>query len=77
MGTEEPVGKGFVLAQEAQQEVFGLDIRRAELARFIARKEYDSTGFLGVSLEHGIPCPVTGADAEGNFGGAYITSTSA
>src|SRR5271165_3948020 len=42
----------LALAQETQQQVFGLDFRRAELAGFVAREENHSARFLRVSLKH-------------------------
>src|ERR1700757_5458707 len=52
MRPQEPVGRGFTLAQKPQQQVFGLDVRRAELAVFIAREKNDAPGFLRVAFKH-------------------------
>src|SRR5262249_54937148 len=52
MRAEEAVGQGFVFTEQTEQQVFSLDVRRAELTGFIARKKYDASGFLRVSLEH-------------------------
>src|SRR5215472_7952214 len=52
MRTQEPVGQRLVFTQQAQQQVFGLNIRRAELAGLVACKEYYAPGFFCVPLEH-------------------------
>src|SRR5947208_11664238 len=52
MGSQEPIRKRLVLAQEAQQQVLGLYIGTAELARLISREEDNSARFLGVSFKH-------------------------
>ena len=52
MGPQEPVRQRFVLAQQAEEQVFGFDIGTAELAGFIARKKYNSPSLLRVSFEH-------------------------
>ena len=39
-------------AHEAQQQVLGLDVGRAELAGFVARKENYAPGFLRIAFEH-------------------------
>src|SRR5690242_17147893 len=52
MRPQETIGQCLVFAQQAQQQVFGLYIRRAKLAGLIARKEYDAPGFLCIPLEH-------------------------
>src|SRR5215475_15467582 len=50
--TKEAVCQRLVLAQQPQQQMFGLDIRTAEHARLIAAKEDGSSGLFVVSLEH-------------------------
>ena len=57
---QKPVGQRLVLAQQAQQQVLGLDVRAAELARFVAGKEYYAPGFFRVPFEH---VPFSGAPA--------------
>ena len=42
----------FVFAEKAQQDVLGLDLRRAKLARLIPREEDHAACFLGVPFEH-------------------------
>ncbi len=44
--------QGLVLAQQGKQQVFALDIRTAELAGVVARKEDHPAGFLRIPLEH-------------------------
>src|ERR1051326_7974868 len=51
-GLEETMSESLVFADQAEQEVLGFDIWRAELARFVSREEHDSTGLLGVALKH-------------------------
>src|SRR5262249_61812019 len=52
MGTQKAVGQSLVLTQQAQEQVFGFNIRRAELARFIPRKEDHASRFFCVPFEH-------------------------
>src|SRR5580704_1186352 len=48
------VSQSLVLAQQAQQQMFGFDIRTSELARFVVREENHSARFFGVTLKHGL-----------------------
>jgi hypothetical protein len=41
-----------VFAQEAEEDVLGVNGGTSILARFIAREENDAAGFLGEALEH-------------------------
>src|SRR5450631_777185 len=50
-----PADHGVVLAQQAQQQVLGFDVRRAELAGLIARKEDHAPRLFGIALEHKPP----------------------
>src|ERR1700677_523658 len=50
--TQEAIGQGFIFAQEPQQQVLGLDVRRPELACFVARKKDYAPGFLRVAFKH-------------------------
>ena len=52
---QEPVGQRLVFAQQAQQQVLGLDVRAAELAGLVAREEDDASGFLRISFKHNSP----------------------
>src|SRR5262245_35975464 len=52
MGAEETVGQGFVLAQQAQEQVFGLDVGGAELAGLITRKKDYAPRLFCIPLEH-------------------------
>ncbi len=49
---EEPRGEVFVLTDQSQQDVFGFDLGRAELACFVAGKENYATRFFRISFEH-------------------------
>ena len=40
-------------SQQAEEEVLGFDLRRSELARFIAGLEDDASRWFGVALKHG------------------------
>src|SRR5205807_2463664 len=52
---QESVGQRFVFAQQSQQQVLGLDVRRTELAGFIARKKDYAPCLLRVALKNGSP----------------------
>src|SRR5215813_11482581 len=52
MGAQKAVGQGLVFAQQAQEQVFGLNIGRAELAGFIPRKKDYAPCLFCVALEH-------------------------
>src|SRR5580704_15680660 len=52
MGPKEPIGKRFVLAQEAKQQVLRLDVRRTKLAGFVAREENYAPGLFCVPFKH-------------------------
>src|SRR6516162_3635116 len=52
MRAQKAVGQGFVPAQQTQQQVLGLDVRRAELAGLIPRKKDHAPRFFRVPLEH-------------------------
>ena len=58
MRAQETIGQGLVFAQQSEQQVFGLNIRRAELAGLVPRKENYAPGFFRVAFEH-IPIPPT------------------
>src|SRR6185312_8197677 len=64
MRAQKAVGQRLVFAQQAQQQVLRLYVRRAELAGLVSCKEDYAPGFLCVPLEH-IPLtqmlPVTSA----------------
>src|SRR5882762_4267747 len=59
MRAQEAVGQGFVFAQQSQQQMLGLYVRRAELAGFIAREKYYAPGFLRITFEHIAPSPLS------------------
>jgi len=46
------IGQGFVFAQESEKQMFGLDIRRPELASFVACEKDDAPGFLRIAFKH-------------------------
>src|SRR5207253_1170027 len=52
MRAQKAVGQRLVFAQQAQQQVLRLNIRRAKLAGLISCKEDHAPGFLCVPLEH-------------------------
>jgi hypothetical protein len=45
-------GQSLIFAQQAEEQMFGLDIKAAELAGFIAGEKDGSPGLFGVALEH-------------------------
>ena len=49
---EDPAGEPFALANQAQQEVLGLDRDAAELTGLVAGEEENSPGPFGVPFEH-------------------------
>jgi hypothetical protein len=52
MGTQKTIRQRFVLAKQAEEEMFGLNVRAAKLAGFIPREEDHSARLLRVSLKH-------------------------
>ena len=52
MRTQEAIGQRFVFAQQSQQQVLRLDVRRTELAGLVARKEDHAPCFLRVPFKH-------------------------
>src|ERR1700674_1352072 len=56
MRAQKTIGQGLVFAEQSEQQVFGLNIRRPELAGFVPRKKDYAPGFLRVAFEH-IPIP--------------------
>src|SRR5579864_576946 len=56
MRAQKAIGQRLVFAQQAQQQVLRLYVRRAELAGLVSCKEDYAPGFLCVPLEH-IPSP--------------------
>src|SRR6266581_1466873 len=52
MRTQEPEGESFVFAQQSQQQVLRLYVRRTELTALVARKEDDALCFLRVPFKH-------------------------
>src|SRR5271169_107890 len=59
MRAQEPIGQGLIFAQEPQQQVLGLDVRRPELACFVARKKDYAPGFLRITFKHNALSPWT------------------
>ena len=52
VGAQKAVGQGLIFAQQPEQQMFGLNIRRAKLAGLVPRKEDDAPGFLRVAFKH-------------------------
>ena len=52
MRTQEPVRQRLVFAQQAEEQVFGLDVRTAELAGLVPREEDHPPRLLRVTLKH-------------------------
>jgi hypothetical protein len=57
---QKAVGQGFVLAQQAEQQVLGLDIGRAELAGLVSREEDHAPCLLRIAFEHDVLPPDPG-----------------
>src|SRR5271165_6112154 len=49
---QEAVGQGLVFAQKPQQQVLRLNVRRPELAGFIAREKDDAPCLLRITFKH-------------------------
>ena len=52
---QKAVGQRFVFAQQSEQQMLGLDVRRAKLARFIPRKENYPSRLLCIALKNTAP----------------------
>src|ERR1039457_2893014 len=63
MGAQETIGQGFIFAQESKKQVLGLDVRRPELAGFVACEKDDAPGFLRIAFKHNA-FPLTFPDRE-------------
>src|ERR1700733_10858612 len=63
VGAQEPVGQGLIFAQQSEEQVFGLYIRRAELAGLVPREKDNAPGFLRVAFKH-ILIPPQGSRAK-------------
>src|SRR5258708_39302187 len=57
MGAQETIGQGLVFAQEPEKQMLSLDIRRPELAGFVACEKYDAPRFLRIAFKHNAPAP--------------------
>ena len=52
MRAQEAVGQRLVFAQQSQQQVLGLNVRRAKLACLVPSKKYYPSRLLCIALEH-------------------------
>src|ERR1043165_3894068 len=52
MRAQETVSQGFVFAQQSEQQMLRLDIRRPELAGFVACKEDNAPCVLRIAFKH-------------------------
>ena len=52
MRAQKAIGQGFVFAQQSQQQVLRLNIRRPELAGFVAREKDDAPCLFRITFEH-------------------------
>ena len=52
MRAKKAVGERLVFAQQAEQQMLGLDVRRAELAGLVPREEDDAPRFFCIAFEH-------------------------
>ena len=67
VGAQEPVRQCFVLAQQAEEQMFGFDVGTAELAGFIAREKDYSARLLRITLKHKKWPPITLKDTPGRL----------
>ena len=49
---QKPVGQRFIFAQQAEQQMLGLDVRAAELAGLVAREKNHPAGLLCITFKH-------------------------
>src|SRR5579862_2704187 len=56
---QETIGQGLVFTQESEKQMLRLDIRRPELAGFVACEKDDAPGFLRIAFKHNAPSPLT------------------
>src|SRR5271166_4010271 len=49
---QEAIGQGLVFPQQSEQQVFGLNVGRTELASLVPRKKDDAPGFLRITFKH-------------------------
>src|SRR5579862_4144015 len=52
MGPQKTIGQGFIFTQESKKQVLSLNIRRPELAGFVACEKDDAPGFLRIAFKH-------------------------
>src|SRR5256885_1975696 len=52
MRTQKTIRQSLIFAQQPEQEVLGLNVRRTELACLIPGEENDSPGLLRIAFEH-------------------------
>ena len=67
MGPQKTVRQRFVLAQQAEQQMFRLNVGTSELAGFIPREEDHSTRLLRITLKHKKWPPITLKDTPGRL----------
>src|SRR5580658_6618061 len=71
---EEAVGKGFILAQQPQQQMFGLNARATKLAGFIPGEEDYPASLFGITFKHNSCSIRNRTDSEEPFGsGIFLT----
>src|SRR5580704_5561825 len=67
--TQKTIGQGFIFAQKSQQKVLRLNIRRPELAGFIAREKDDAPRLLRITFKHMALSPELSGSVPGQFRG--------
>src|ERR1700722_2985694 len=64
--TQETIGQGLVFAQKSEKQVLSLNVRRPELAGFVAREKDDAPGFLRIAFKHNaLPPDLPGRERTG------------
>src|SRR5579864_7880394 len=57
VGAQETIGQGLVFTQKSEKQMLGLNIRRPELAGFVACEKDDAPGFLRIAFKHNALSP--------------------
>src|SRR5258708_3942813 len=62
MRAQKTIGQGLVFAEQSEQQMFGLNVRRTELAGLVPRKEDDAPGFFRVAFKHILNAPLSSCE---------------
>ncbi len=67
--TQKAISQGFIFSQKSKQKMFRLNIRRPELAGFIAREKDDAPRLLRITFKHMALSPALSGSFLGQSGG--------